>query len=638
MSYPEDPCIYQSLLYLCKYADWGRASQSVGIRTARSKDRGCPARFTVIQNNGCLVVGPRCHNMKHNHFCSVMEYCLDPAVRRLSVNERADVVRMIKYGTPMSGIMQMVENEYGKYMTQKDVHNIRARYADTAVPAANWEQFAEVVSHGGRFRCTNSADGRIECVSFSLDEQVRLFTKYPEVICLDATYNVNRSRYCLLQFVITDGLGHGRAVMYSLMRSESAQMYGLAMDNLRSIMGCVNRIKTFVVDMHYAQMQALRSAFRSAKILLCHFHMTRAIRRKTKNRIIWGLVGRIMRTTSRVVFSHLCNRLRQKFPGFFIYFQRIWLSHVDKWAMCQTSGVISLGNLTNNRVESAHRWLKRDLFVGDTVFQCCKRIWLSARQTLVHYKCAVAASRIKRPTVPFNCDIAGLIPHLTRYAAEKLLREWRTRTRMDIRNGGGRWVIVAELLGAREMRNTVDTRFRRCSCMFNRLYSLPCRHLILVYIRRGISLKRLIDRSRWLESLQNGTEPPKIVYHAATTTARQSCPEIILLKRLREMKGTLSAQTYELLLSKSSTLFDLFQYVLRDEAGSTGNTNYIPPLRERIAGRCSDYETTSTVARPSTSSTQTKKSYAAPKRRLPAVDLDESEKENEQPTTSMSHS
>ncbi|CAL8109199.1 unnamed protein product [Calicophoron daubneyi] len=337
-------------------------------------------------------------------------------------------------------------------------------------------------------------------------------------------------------------------------------------------------------------------------------------------------------------FSHLCNRLRQKFPGFFIYFQRIWLSHVDKWAMCQTSGVISLGNLTNNRVESAHRWLKRDLFVGDTVFQCCKRIWLSARQTLVHYKCAVAASRIKRPTVPFNCDIAGLIPHLTRYAAEKLLREWRTRTRMDIRNGGGRWVIVAELLGAREMRNTVDTRFRRCSCMFNRLYSLPCRHLILVYIRRGISLKRLIDRSRWLESLQNGTEPPKIVYHAATTTARQSCPEIILLKRLREMKGTLSAQTYELLLSKSSTLFDLFQYVLRDEAGSTGNTSYIPPLRERIAGRCSDYETTSTVARPSTSSTQTKKSYAAPKRRLPAVDLDESEKENEQPTTSMSHS
>ena len=57
-------------------------------------------------------------------------------------------------------------------------------------------------------------------------------------------------------------------------------MYAIALDDFKSIMGCCDRLKTFVVDMHYAQMRALHNAFNSKNILICHFHMTRAIRRK----------------------------------------------------------------------------------------------------------------------------------------------------------------------------------------------------------------------------------------------------------------------------------------------------------------------------------------------------------------------
>ena len=116
--------------------------------------------------------------------------------------------------------------------------------------------------------------------------------------------------------------------------------------------------------------------------------------------------------------------------------------------MCLTSPVVTLGNLTNNRVESAHRWLKRDLSASDTLFQCCKRIWLSSRQMLFDYKCDVAASRMRRPTVAFNCAIAGLIPHLTRYAAEKVLKEWRTSITMDVRDESGRRLVVAAQKGS----------------------------------------------------------------------------------------------------------------------------------------------------------------------------------------------
>ena len=88
-----------------------------------------------------------------------------------------------------------------------------------------------------------------------------------------------------MQFAVTDGLGHGRAVIFSLLRSESVVSYRTALEQFREIMGSVSRLKTFVVDMHYAQMKALVSVFDEKNIMICHFRMLRAIRRKVS--LLW---------------------------------------------------------------------------------------------------------------------------------------------------------------------------------------------------------------------------------------------------------------------------------------------------------------------------------------------------------------
>ena len=54
-----------------------------------------------------------------------------------------------------------------------------------------------LVRQDGDCWLTRDEHGRIESISFCRREQVELFARYPEVVCMDATYNVNRSRYGL---------------------------------------------------------------------------------------------------------------------------------------------------------------------------------------------------------------------------------------------------------------------------------------------------------------------------------------------------------------------------------------------------------------------------------------------------------
>ena len=102
----------------------------------RMKGRGCRARFTVNQRNGLLVVACERAVMVHNHRCCEMEYRLDPAVRRLSSEERREVMRLVGYGMPTNRIRLMARLEYKKYLTRWDIHNLKCHLIETAVPAS----------------------------------------------------------------------------------------------------------------------------------------------------------------------------------------------------------------------------------------------------------------------------------------------------------------------------------------------------------------------------------------------------------------------------------------------------------------------------------------------------------------------
>nr|CAH8853116.1 unnamed protein product [Trichobilharzia regenti] len=84
----------------------------------------------------------------------------------------------------------------------------------------------------------------------------------------------------LYQFVVTDGFGRGRTVLFALTRRETFADFKEILQTFKRFMVDTSKTLTFTVDCATAQMNALKEEFPSCNIVLCLFHVCQAFRRK----------------------------------------------------------------------------------------------------------------------------------------------------------------------------------------------------------------------------------------------------------------------------------------------------------------------------------------------------------------------
>ncbi|KAK4474344.1 hypothetical protein MN116_000565 [Schistosoma mekongi] len=87
-------------------------------------------------------------------------------------------------------------------------------------------------------------------------------------------------RWPLYQFVITDGFGRGRTVLFALMRTEKRTDIKQILQSFKNIMGDTSKTTTFTVDCEPGQLRALNEEFPRASIILCLFHICQSFRKK----------------------------------------------------------------------------------------------------------------------------------------------------------------------------------------------------------------------------------------------------------------------------------------------------------------------------------------------------------------------
>ena len=61
----------------------------------------------------------------------------------------------------------------------------------------------------------------VDLVYFETGEMREQYNKYPEILFVDTTYNVNIEAYPLLTMMVEDGDGRGKPVAYCFQRSET---------------------------------------------------------------------------------------------------------------------------------------------------------------------------------------------------------------------------------------------------------------------------------------------------------------------------------------------------------------------------------------------------------------------------------
>lgn len=126
----------------------------------------------------------------------------------------------------------------------------------------------------------------LEYVFWQTTKIKEIFQNYYNVICVDATFNLNRSLYSLYIVITIDAANDTRVVALGLIANDRRT------DIMTSFFKWFNnenpnytRISTILTDKNETQINVLRDIYPNANISLCLFHILKALKLESKKKL-----------------------------------------------------------------------------------------------------------------------------------------------------------------------------------------------------------------------------------------------------------------------------------------------------------------------------------------------------------------
>ncbi|CAH8828045.1 unnamed protein product, partial [Trichobilharzia szidati] len=151
------------------------------------------------------------------------------------------------------------------------------------------------------------------------------------------------------------------------------------------------------------------------------------------------------------------------------------MSRRHLWAAAFREHVLTLGNDTNNRVESSHKQMKRYLLRSDSLHQSMLKVhkWFQLSNSRIEQESMIAQSR----SLKYSCSerIIPILRHLTPYTAKKVIADYAKRRWTSFQLEGFDYIFLDD--NGRPVE--VDLRACTCTCMTFQTCRYPCRHLLM---------------------------------------------------------------------------------------------------------------------------------------------------------------
>ena len=209
------------------------------------------------------------------------------------------------------------------------------------------------------------ASDNVELVYIQTSEMKEQFQKYPEILFMDTTYNVNLEGYPLFAILGEDGDGKGKPVAYCYLKSENKE-------NLQKVLGYfslhndVKDVRIVIVDKDLNEMNAIKECIPNATILLCKFHVMKYFKKKvsdldikrSEKQTLGLLLQQLIDSKNQEHYDELYSELQQHESGFVEYYNKNWHSCQSSWVLHFRTQFRTHGNNTNNKIESHNQKLK----------------------------------------------------------------------------------------------------------------------------------------------------------------------------------------------------------------------------------------------------------------------------------------
>ena len=327
--------------------------------------------------------------------------------------------------------------------------------------------------------------------------------------------------------------GLGEQVAYAFLRGETEQHLSQMCSLFKDRNANWESIKMFMVDKDATQMKVLHDHFKGANVFLCSFHVIKhwkkriaelLLPRKAKKELLTTLASILYSDTHeqyrKCLEKFKCECHDQKFAD---YFLTQWDASKEDWAHLFRKNMPTMGNNTNNRIESHFQKLKKVLHQNLSICEALKELieFVNIQECeRSFHECSEITTQFF-DTRAVSQTAVELSKILTEKAYRMVTEEWRKVEKESFTIVKEEECYCVQWLGkGRSKKNTVDKAMKTCSCSFSVSFGLPCAHILFCQKHENVQgLDPSCIHPRWIkrneevpqEVLNNGSERCRVI-------------------------------------------------------------------------------------------------------------------------------
>ena len=197
----------------------------------------------------------------------------------------------------------------------------------------------------------------------------QIFSAYPELFCIDATYKLLELRFPLYIILVEDGNGCSEVAAAFLLIEETEASLQKVMDLFKERNPNWSSVRVIMTDKDLNEREVLARNFPDSDLQICLFHTFRTFRREIsmdkfgisagQRNLSLELLQQMAYSTSEEKYMDTYSRFKDGAPAEVVkYFADNWHPIRKQWALGMKYSSGNFLNGTNNRLESLNAKIK----------------------------------------------------------------------------------------------------------------------------------------------------------------------------------------------------------------------------------------------------------------------------------------
>lgn len=334
-----------------------------------------------------------------------------------------------------------------------------------------------------------------------------VFQGYPEVLMIDATYKLNKFRMPLYVLLAIDGNGLSEIVGIFLTSVENEDAITRMVSTFKSFNSSWEKTKVVLSDKDFTERNVFEKEFPMASLIICLFHTMRSFRREIsceKLSLRSGERDYALELMEKLVYSKSPEEYERNYQVLegsgldrvIEYYNKNWLPIKEQWVQCFKGANFTLGESTNNRLESINAKIKSvctryatlsTFFTQFFALLCCLR---NERDHIT------LLSLVKKVIISENSPLKSYAEILTLYAFKHIEQQ------SSITYNSEKFSVIEDskfVISSSEGELSVSESY--CQCKFWKSMNLPCRHILSLRKILGLDLFALsLVAERWTKA------------------------------------------------------------------------------------------------------------------------------------------